>query len=135
MDPVKIQGIVTWIAPVNLMELRGFIGFLNFYQCFIKGFSTLAQVLHNLTKKNMPWQWTEKEQNTFEMLKQKVAEEPVLLFPQMTKPFEMEVDTSAIAIGAVLNQKGDNGKLHSVAYYSESFTSTEQNYNVYAKNY
>ncbi len=46
------------------------------------------------------------EQATFDALKKAVAEEPVLLFPQLTEPFEMEVDASAIAISAVLNQKG-----------------------------
>jgi len=67
----------------------------------------------------------------FEALKKAVAKEPVLLFPQLTKPFEMEVDASAIAIGAVLNQKGEDNKIHPVAYYSESFLATECNYNVY----
>ena len=84
-----------------------------------------------LNKKGVLWQWTEKEQHAFDTLKAKVAEEPVLLFPQMTKPFELEVDASAITIGAVLNQKGDDNKLHPVAYYSESFTATKHNYDVY----
>ncbi len=43
----------------------------------------------------------------------------------------MEVDASAITIGAVLNQKGEDNKLHPMAYYSELFSTTEQNYNVY----
>ncbi len=38
---------------------------------------------------------------------------------------------SAIAIGAVLNQKGEDGKTHPVAYYSESFSALERNYDVY----
>jgi|SRR6266702_5214475 len=122
MDPIKVQGVIVWLAPKNLTELRGFVGFLNFYCQFIKGFSKLARPLHDLTKKGVPWQWTEKEQHTFNTLKAKVAEEPVLMFPQMMKLFELEVDTSTIAIGAVLNQKGDDNKLHLVAYYSESFT-------------
>jgi len=61
----------------------------------------------------------------FEALKKAVAEELVLLFPKLTKPFEMEVDASTIAIGAVLNQKGEDGKTHPVAYYSESFLATK----------
>ncbi len=73
----------------------------------------------------------EKEQQAFNTLKAKVAEEPMLLFPQMTKPFKMEVDASAIEIGAVLNQKGEDNKLHPVVYYSKSFTTTEQNYDIY----
>jgi len=101
MDPVKTQGVQTWEAPTNLTEARGFVGFLNFYRRFIKGFSKLARPLHNLTKKGTAWRWTHVEQTAFEALKQAVAEEPVLLFPQLTKPFEMEVDASAIAIGTV----------------------------------
>ena len=71
------------------------------------------------------------EQAVFDALKRAVAEEPVLLFPQLTEPFEMEVDTSAIAISAVLNQKGEDGKTHPVAYYSESFSAPERNYDIY----
>jgi len=91
----------------------------------------LARPLHDLTKKGVMWRWTKVEQTAFEALKEAVAEEPVLIFPRMTHPFEMEVDASAITIRAVLNQKGEDGKLHPVAYYSESFSTTEQNYDTY----
>ncbi len=131
MDPVKTQGVRMWEAPTNLTEARGFVGFLNFYRRFIKGFSKLTRPLHDLTKKGVPWRWTHVEQTAFEALKKAVAEEPVLLFPQLTKPFEMEVDASAIAIGAVLNQKGEDGKTHPVAYYSKSFSAPKRNYDVY----
>ena len=43
----------------------------------------------------------------------------------------MEVDTSTIAIGVVLNQKGEDSKTHPVAYYSKSFSATEWNYDIY----
>ncbi len=62
MELVKVQGVVTWEALKSLMECRGFVGSLNFYQCFIKGFSKLAQPLHDLTKKGTIWQWTAKVQ-------------------------------------------------------------------------
>ncbi len=71
------------------------------------------------------------EQDAFKALKAAIVEEPVLLFLQMMKRFEMEVDVSAIAISAILNQKGEHGKTHPVAYYSESFSATEHNYDVY----
>ncbi len=131
MDPVKTQGVKTWEAPKNLTEARGFVGFLNFYQRFIQGFSKLARPLHDLTKKGVTWRWTNIEQTAFDALKEAVAKDPVLLFPKLTEPFEMEVDASATAIGAVLNQKGEDNKIHPVAYYSESFSATECNYDVY----
>ncbi len=71
------------------------------------------------------------EQEAFEALKEAVAKEPVLLFPQLSKPFEIEVDASAIAIGVVLNQEGEDGRKHLVAYYSKSFSATKRNYDVY----
>ncbi len=131
MDPVKTQGVRTWEAPTNLTEAWGFVSFLNFYRRFIKGFSKLVRPLHDLTKKGVMWRWTTVEQEAFDTLKEAVAKEPVLLFPQLSKPFEMEVDASAIAIGAVLNQEGEDGRKHLIAYYSESFSATERNYNVY----
>jgi len=131
MDPVKVQGVQVWEALTNLTEARGFVGFLNFYRWFIKGFSKLARPLHDLTKKGVAWRWTNNEQAAFEALKKAVTEEPVLLFPKLNEPFEMEVDASAITIGAVLNQKGEDGKTHPVAYYSESFSAPERNYDVY----
>ena len=54
--------------------------------------------------------WTAAAQQVFNILKQKVTEEPVLLHPVLTQPFELEVDASGFAIGAVLMQKGDDDK-------------------------
>ena len=54
--------------------------------------------------------WTAAAQQAFNILKQKVTEEPVLLHPVLTQPFELEVDASGFAIGAVLMQKGDDDK-------------------------
>ena len=85
----------------------------------------MARPLYDLTKKGVEWRWISVEQTAFKALKKAVSEDPVLLFPKLMEPFKMEVDTSAIAIGAVLNQKGEDNKLHLVAYYSESFSITE----------
>ncbi len=81
MDPIKTQGVQMWEAPTNLTEAQGFIGFLNFYRQFIKGFSKLACPLHDLTKKGVTWRWTHVEQTMFNALKEAVAKELVLLFP------------------------------------------------------
>ena len=42
MDPVKVEAVANWPAPSNLRELRGFLGFANFYQRFIDGFAKKA---------------------------------------------------------------------------------------------
>jgi hypothetical protein len=55
----------------------------------------------------------------------------VLAHPILTDPFELEVDTSGFAMGAVLLQKKEDGKKHPIAYFSKTLSAAEWNYNVY----
>jgi Reverse transcriptase (RNA-dependent DNA polymerase) len=48
MDPVKLSGIQDWPTPTLVKQVRGFIGFANFYRRFIKKFSKLVLPLNNL---------------------------------------------------------------------------------------
>ncbi len=133
MDCVKVQGVDNWQRPKTLKELRGWMGFINFYRQFIKGFSKITRVLNELTKKDAPWVWTEEREEAFNTLKRLICEEPVLLMPKLEDPFELEVDTSNFAIGATLNQKDERGCWHPVAYYSTTLSDTERNYDIYDK--
>ncbi len=67
----------------------------------------------------------------FNKLKQIVCEEPVLIQPDQTKPFKVEVDASNYAIGAVLMQRDDKNLLHPVAYFSKTMNDVQRNYDVY----
>ena len=58
-------------------------------------------------------------------------EEPVLLLPDQTRPFQIESDASKYASGAVLMQTDINGDRHPCAYMSKSFSPAERNYEVY----
>jgi len=63
-----------------------------------------------------------------------VTTAPVLMSPQDSKPFWVEVDSSDFATGAVLSQQSmTNGKWHPVVFYSKSLSSVEQNYKIYDK--
>jgi len=131
MDPVKVAGVEGWKLLKNLTELQGFTGFINFYRPFIKGFSQEARPLNDLTKKDTPWEWTPERQQAFEKLKALVCNEPVLLMPTLQNPFELEVDASSFAIGATLNQQDERKRWHPVAFYSETLSEAERNYDVY----
>ena len=109
------------------------MGFINFYRRFIKGFSKIARVLNELTKKGVQWEWTDEREEAFQRLKELICAEPVLLMPQLEQPFELEVDASNYAIGATLNQKDEIGRWHPVAYYSTTLSETERNYDIYDK--
>jgi hypothetical protein len=104
MDPTKVEGVRNWATPTTKKHVCSFLGFCNFYCAFIRGFAKLAKPLNNLTKKDAPWVWGDDEQTAFDTLKRRITEEPILRQPQMDKQFELEVDASGYAIGAVLMQ-------------------------------
>jgi hypothetical protein len=131
MDPVKIAGIKNWPIPTKVKDVRSFLGFCNFYRPFIRGFAHLARPLNELTRKDAKWSWEDRQQKAFDKLKRRVMTEPVLAHPVLTDPFELEVDASGFAMGAVLLQKKEDGKKHPIAYYSKTLSAAERNYDVY----
>jgi hypothetical protein len=68
MDLVKIAGVAEWPTPDSKKEVQSFLGFTNFYQCFIEGFSQIARPLFNLTWNDAKWCWGESEKSAFEAI-------------------------------------------------------------------
>jgi transposase InsO family protein len=133
MSPRKIKAIVEWPIPTTPRETRSFVGIANFYRNFIRFFSNIARPLHDLTKKDIIFKWTEECQQAFDTLKKRFVEEPILILPDQSKPFQIESDASKYASGAVLMQDDLNGKTHPCAFYSQSFSPAERNYHVYER--
>ena len=133
MDPVKIEGVRKWPQPKRVKELQSFLGFINFYRRFIEDFSKIARPLHDLTRKDTKWNWEEKHQKSFETLKEKVTSAPILVQPDVSRPFKLETDASEFATGAVLSQLCDDGKWRPTGYLSKSLSDTERNYEIYDK--
>ena len=128
MDPAKVQAIQEWKPPTKVPELRSFLGLVNYYRRFIKGYSAIASPLTDLLKKNRTWQWTQECQSAFEKLKQAVSQEPVVSLPDYSKSFEVHTDASDFAIGGVLMQEG-----HPIAYESRKLNERERRYTVQEK--
>ena len=78
MDPGKVAAVKEWPTPTALKEVRVFVGFTNFYRRFLKDFATMAQPLHDLTKKDVPWHWNQEQQEAFDVIKAKFCEKPIL---------------------------------------------------------
>ena len=101
-------------------------------EIFIDGSFDIIQILQNLlTKKDQPFNWTTECQQAFEELKRCFTEEPVLIMPDQTKPFQIECDASKYASGAVLTQNDGNSNRHPCAFISKTFSETERNYKIY----
>ena len=89
--------------------------------------------MFELTKKDHPWDWTQSCQDAFDALKAAFTSSPVLLMPNPSKPYRVEVDASDFATGGILSQQGEDGLWHPTAYISKSLSEAEQNYNIYDK--
>ena len=125
VDDDKIKCVVEWPTPVNLEELRRFLGIASYYRKFIKGFAHIAAPLHALTEKLKPWEWTGLCEEAFVQLKTKLSSPPILSFPQFNMEFTVDCDASLEGLGAVLSQENDRCV---VAYASRVLTKQERQY-------
>ena len=80
------------------------MGFFNFYCPFIKGFTHIARPLHQLMRKNQEWRWGKNKQEAFNKLQALVMADLVLAHTKLDDQFELEVNASGYAVGAVLLQ-------------------------------
>ena len=121
MDLGKLKGIQDWLAPTTVKQVWGFLGFRNFYQRFIWGFSEITRPLNKLLKKDRKFEWTAECQQAFDDLKTRFTSEPMLVMPDQTKPFQIECDASKYVLGAILTQLDSNGDRHPCAFISKHF--------------
>ena len=134
MDPVKVVGVTKWPVPAFRREVQSFLGFANFYHCFIKNFLHHTKPLFELMKKDRKWSWGEDKQQAFDKIKCCITSSPILCFTDDSKPFCVEADSSNFATGAVLSQQSsDNLKWHPIAFYSKSLNAVERNYEIHNK--
>ena len=69
VDPRKIEVIIEWKPPRNVIEVHSFLGLVGYYRRFVKGFSITAAPINRLLQKNVRFEWSEKCQANFEKLK------------------------------------------------------------------
>lgn len=133
VDPEKTDAVAEWPIPKNIKEIQSFLGFANFYRRFIPSFSKTAYPLTSLTKKDVPFVWTDDTARAFEQLKIALQEAPTLQAPDPSLPFTVQSDASDFALGAVLLQPDDAKALHPVAFYSRQLLPAERNYTTHDK--
>ncbi|KAF8748607.1 hypothetical protein RHS01_10693 [Rhizoctonia solani] len=133
LDKLKIKAVQEWPAPTKVKEVQSFLGFANFLRQFVANFSHMARPLHNLVKKGTVWKWETKEQEAFQGLKDAITNAPVLCHANPSKPYFLETDASGAALGSILSQRQEDGRLHPLGFLSESFKGAEQNYDTHDK--
>jgi hypothetical protein len=113
MDPSKVQDVLGWNLPTSVGDIGGFLGLAGYYQRFIEGFSKISKPMTELVEKDKKFKWMPTYEASFHELKKRLTTAPVLVMPDMEKPFSIFYDVSGQGLGCVLMQDG-----HVVAYAS-----------------
>ena len=133
IDPDKMKTVTQWATPFkNIKEVQSFLGLIGYYQKFIKDFSSIAQPLYELTKKDTSFIWTETQTNAVNTLKKAISTPPCLTIFSPERKTILTTDASDYAIGAVLSQIHNN-KEHPVAFISKSLSELERKYTNWEK--
>ena len=134
--PEKLQDMKAMPPPKTPKEVRQFLGLVGYYRKFIPRFSDIARPLTNLTKKDIVFKWTEECQKTFELLKELLMKEPILVYPELARPYNLYTDASKYAWACVLTQewrcKLEDGTMkehwHPITYVSGLFRGSQLNW-------
>ncbi|KAI3686933.1 hypothetical protein L1987_80623 [Smallanthus sonchifolius] len=102
--PTKIEAIKNWEAPRTPTEVRQFLGSAGYYRRFIENFSKIALPLTTLTQKDKKFDWTDKQESAFQLLKQKLCSAPIISLPEGTDNSIVYCDASHQGLGCVLMQ-------------------------------
>ncbi|GJZ31865.1 putative reverse transcriptase domain-containing protein [Tanacetum coccineum] len=105
VDPAKIESIKDLASLKTPIEIRQFLGLAGYYRRFIEGFSKIAKPMTKLTHNKVKFGWGDKQEATFQLLKQKLCSAPILDLPEGSEDFIAYCDASIKGLGAVLMQR------------------------------
>nr|GEY69779.1 reverse transcriptase domain-containing protein [Tanacetum cinerariifolium] len=106
-----------WIPKVQ------FLGLAGYYRRFIEGFSKIAKPMTKLTQNKVKFEWGDKQEVVFQLLKQKLCSAPILALPEGSEDFIVYCDASNKGLGAVLMQREKV-----ISYASRQLKIHEKNY-------
>lgn len=131
-NPDKIAAVTQFPTPKNPKDIKSFLGLVGYYRRFIENFSKITKPLTSLLKKDAVFQWSHEQEQSFNLLKNKLTSAPLLQYPDFNNPFLLTTDASNYAVGAILSQ-GEIGKDKPIAYASRTLNKAEGNYSTIEK--
>ncbi|GJX49982.1 putative reverse transcriptase domain-containing protein [Tanacetum coccineum] len=123
VDPSKVESVKNWMTLESPTEIRSFLGLAGYYRRFIENFSKIAKPLTLLTQKNKAYVWGDKQDEAFQILKEKLCNAPVLALPNGPDDFVVYCNASKQGFGSVLMQQGKV-----IAYASRQLKKHAKNY-------
>ena len=131
MDQAKVS-IIKTLFPPTVKGIRSFLGHTGSYIIVIKDFSKIARPLCRLLEKDAKFNFDESCQYSFEEIKSRLVEAPIMAKPDWNKEFVIMYDANDYAMGVVLGQKADK-VLRSIYYSNKTFNEAQENYSTTEK--
>ncbi|CAB4427343.1 unnamed protein product [Rhizophagus irregularis] len=128
LDDKKIEKIKNLKPPRNIKQIREINGLCSYYRKFVKGYSKIVKPIMELTRKNVPFVWADKQQKALKEIKEKLINYPILQHPNFEKEFILITDASGEGLGAILEQLDENNREIVISYASRSLINAEKNY-------
>ena len=104
-DPRKLEAVKEWPVPKSVSDVRIFLGFASVFRRFVPHYTNIARHLDEVTGKKAHFSWNSEHQHSFELLKEALLNYPVLHLANTSQSFQVHIDASDSAIGAVLLQE------------------------------
>ena len=104
--------------PVNTKKLRAFLGHIGYYKKIMRNYSNITFHMGELSRENVPFIWTKECIDSFETLKRKLIEAPILRFLNWIKKFHAHINASEIEVGEILTQPRYDQMDHPNSYAS-----------------
>jgi hypothetical protein len=122
VDPLKVQAITEIPPPRNLRQLQSLQGKANFLRRFVPDYAIRAHGFLRLLRHDIPFQWDDYAQQSFDDLKAALSNAPLISAPDYTRDYILYVSASAVSVAGVLVQLGDDNREHVIYYVSKNLS-------------
>ena len=116
-----------------MKDIQSFLGFANFYCCFIYNYSDIVVPLTCLTWKDAPWNFSADCRRSSNLLKEVFTSTPILTHYQPDAPIIVETNTSDYTIAGILSNICPNSEIRLVTFYSRTLTMPKLHYDTHDK--
>jgi len=130
-EETKTRKITNWPACIDLFDVRAFLELCVYYRIWIKDFSTIAEPLFRLSRKDVEFYWLEEQQIAMDELKKALTTPPALnpIDYESEGKIVLSVDSSLAGWGAILPQEEPKtGKRYPARFESGIWTQAEKKY-------
>lgn len=129
-DSERIEAIKQMGQPKNKKDLQKFLGVVNYVRQFIPNMAEVTAPLRELIKKNVIFNWTHRQTEAFNKIKEKIVNAPILVPFDEKKIIQIQTDASKDGLGCCILQDGKP-----ISFASRALNEAERRYSQIEKEF